>query len=229
MFSGSFRAPFPSPIASPGVVAELWYLAGGVALANCKRAYAAIGAASQAASYVNLANPGTGDAAAVGSVSWSAAAGWGAFLSATAYLTTGYTQPANTNFTIIIRYSGGLNGTYALSVCTDNSGLLNLGIFASLGGGVFYAHNAQATRAPQLAAGVVGLAGGQPYRNGATDGASLVAASATWRTLHIGKYNPTSGAVYSFPGNIQALAIYDANLSAAQMLAISTAMSELTG
>jgi hypothetical protein len=39
-----------------------WYLAGGISAANCVAAYQPKGAASLAASYINLANPGTNNA-----------------------------------------------------------------------------------------------------------------------------------------------------------------------
>lgn len=53
-----------------------WYVAGGVALANCIAAYQAVGAASYAASKSNLASPGTHDAADGVAVAWDAAIGW---------------------------------------------------------------------------------------------------------------------------------------------------------
>ena len=41
-----------------------WYRSGGIPAANCVAAYKAIGAASQADSYINLVSPGTYDCTA---------------------------------------------------------------------------------------------------------------------------------------------------------------------
>lgn len=60
-----------------GATAIPWYLSGGISAANCIGAYKPKGAASLAASYTNLANPGTYTASFTGVTPlWSAANGW---------------------------------------------------------------------------------------------------------------------------------------------------------
>ena len=53
-----------------------WYLAGGVSAANCIAAWQPKGAASLAASYVNLANPGTYNLTGTTPPTWNASDGW---------------------------------------------------------------------------------------------------------------------------------------------------------
>ena len=53
-----------------------WYLAGGISAANCLAAYQPKGAASLAASYSNLANPGTYNAAPGVAPTFDASTGW---------------------------------------------------------------------------------------------------------------------------------------------------------
>jgi hypothetical protein len=82
-----------------------WYLAGGIPAANCVAAYAAIGAGSQALSYVNLANPGTYDLTApVAAPTWDAGTGW-KFNGTTQYLATGITPAAGWSW--MVRYTVG--------------------------------------------------------------------------------------------------------------------------
>lgn len=78
-----------------------WWLAGGIAAANCIAAYQPKGAADYAASLVNLANPGTYNAFAGADPTWGATDGWiGAGAS---YLRTGFSLAAGYSF--IIRYA----------------------------------------------------------------------------------------------------------------------------
>lgn len=83
-----------------GKKAVPWYLAGGVDIANCQGAWDALGALNQAASYVNLVNPGTNDLVLDGTgVSWSSSAGWST--NGDGFLDTGLVSA--TNYTVIAR------------------------------------------------------------------------------------------------------------------------------
>lgn len=233
MFSGPFRASFVRAVAAPDAVVEPWYLAGGVALASCKRAYQPVGAASLAVSYVNLVSPGTGDAAPGVAPTHASATGW-AFNGTTQYLTTGYTPPAQTAFSMVIRFSGGAtSGSHALIAVSDTVVAQNLGIFQRLGGSTFYIVNGAGPATPaSVTSGVIGMTGTQGYLNGAAYGAAITTAIKTWNPLLIGDYSTVAGvpaAGYYFSGNVQAVAIYNVDLTAAQILAISTAAAALTG
>lgn len=198
------------------------------AISGCVLAYQPIGAASLAASYTNLQNPGTYDATPGTAPTFAAATGWTFAAGSSQYLDTQY-QPVGTTKTLIARYSGVSPGGYAVLSCTDVLNTANLFLFASLAGSVYYANIGTAARSPQMAAGVIGLSGGQPYRNGATDGAAFTAGSATWRNLHVGRYNiGTGGTQYYLTGSVQAIAVYTGNLTAGEMSTVMTAMANLT-
>lgn len=85
-----------SPIVAP------WYLPNGIVLSDVVAAYAAKGAASYAASKINLANPGTYNLTEVAtSLNWDAILGWNdanKALTSSGFLLT--------NFTFIIKFSG---------------------------------------------------------------------------------------------------------------------------
>lgn len=91
-------------------------------ITNCVWAYQPKGAASYAASKVNLANPGTYDATEVIQPPWSSDKGWYNFNSNSSYLLTGYNIPLNQTHSLIARYAnyaggyfGGIAYTYIAS------------------------------------------------------------------------------------------------------------------
>jgi hypothetical protein len=96
-----------------------WWLAGVVPIANCKRAYSAIGAASLAASYIDLVsiqNAAPGDVPA-----WDITNGW-QFNGSSNYLTTGFVPSGTTS--IACRFSTYTGGAALLALfgVTDGSG-----------------------------------------------------------------------------------------------------------
>lgn len=107
--------PIPVYILNPATptppVVIPWYLAGGVSAANCIAAYQAKGAASYAASKINLINPGTYNLIDGVSPTWDAINGW-TFDGITTYLRTEnlYQAITTNNCSIVIGYSN-LNNT----------------------------------------------------------------------------------------------------------------------
>ena len=79
-----------------------WWLAGGIDPDDCVAAYQPKGAASYAASKVNLANPGTYDLTNGNDPSWSASTGW-TFDGVDDHLYETTYEPTDTSFTIIVR------------------------------------------------------------------------------------------------------------------------------
>lgn len=102
LFPGSIYGGMAQLGASTKAAAAPWYLAGGIAAANCIAAYAPKGAADLAASYVNLATPGTNNAAPGTAPTWDAVNGW-TFNGINQYLTTGLI-PARA-YSMIIRFT----------------------------------------------------------------------------------------------------------------------------
>lgn len=204
-----------------------WYATGGN-LANCPIAYKAIGSASQAASYVNLVNPGTNDITLhSGSVSWTSGAGWD--FSAAGRLNTGYTAPNSVNRSMFVRFSNGAtdatnrvicacaNGGVQLKVANSNSQV----VFANGNGGDF-------ANATVLSSGVVGISALDPYINGSDVGNITAGASydETTNTFFIG--DRTASASVFFLGKVQAFVAYNTNISAAAAGILSTAMVNLS-
>lgn len=231
VFAGPFAAPFSPPVASPGTVAVPWYLAGGVAAANCKAAYAPIGAADLADSYVNEANPGTNNAAPGAAPSWASATGW-TFNGTSHYLTTGLT-PLTAAWSMIVRFSGApaiATGDKYMVGAYNSFGqcfILCPGV-ASFSGDRIYCNVGRVQVAGTLQSGVMCVAGQTNYLNGASEGAAGTAGTATTRSIYIGALN--LGSPYGYhPSNILALAVYDVTLTGAQVAAITTAMNALTG
>lgn len=201
-----------------------WWLEGGVTAGQCAAAYQPIGAASLAASYSNLNNPGTNDAAPGVAPTWDATNGW-IFNGLTQYLTTGIV-PAS-GWSMIVRFSnfvvGGYGGWLCGSVNTGNT-YLALSPNLALSSNVLYGEGSYLYVSPAMTAGNLAVAGQQGYRNGSADGGAIGAWSGTGIEIYIGDVNGFSAKSAEY---IQALAIYNINLSAAQVSAIYTAMAGL--
>ena len=214
---------------SPQAAAVSWWLSGGISAGNCYAAYAAKGAASLAASYSNLNNPGTNDAGVGVAPTWGAATGW-VFNGSTQYLTTAFLPEADQSQTVILRFSN-LTSSGAL---TGTRGFGSGDIFAVRGSqgsnAVRYRHGAAAVdSSPQHTVGTLCIAGNQGYRDGSADGAALAGwgGAAGAYPMYIGGYNNGTGMSLPDSVYIQAIAIYDTTLTAPQVLAVSNAMAAL--
>lgn len=204
-----------------GGAAAAWYLSGGVSAANCVAAYQPIRAVSLAASYVNLANPGTFDAAPGTAPAFDTATGWTFDAASSQYLTTGIT-PAS-GYSMIVRFSDISNANSIIGQFTNNARFF---ISPNQSGIVVYGSGQFVTTSPGITSGVLAIAGQQGYRNGTADGASI----GTWTTT--ASYAIILGARNLVPinygaGKIQAAAIYNTTLTAPQVAAISAAMAAL--
>lgn len=207
-----------------GAAAAGWWLSGGVSAANAIAVYQPIGAASLAASYTNLANPGTYDAAPGTAPTFDTATGW-TFNGSTQYLTTSITPVNNQTWSALIRFSDTTNnagvmfGHAATAAFQITPRYSNLAIYSS-GGSL--------TAASSLANGVIGMAGNVAYRNGSAETGTIASGAGTFAAVMIGaRSNASNVANALWIGKIQAVAIYNTTLSAAQVAAISSAMSGL--
>ena len=201
-----------------------WWEAGGATGAIA--VYQPKGAASLAASYINLANPGTNNAAP-GIAPTLGVNGW-TFNGTNQYLTTGITPAVA--WTMLIRFSGAAANQQVLAGQFDDLGafMIALGHVAASGGVLFV--NGQATslagQLPNLLSGVVGIAGKNGYRNGVFD-IAIPGIGGVYSPLAIAARfnNGAIGAYYN--GNIQAFVVYNNTLDAAQVAAVSAAMAAL--
>ncbi len=99
--------------------AAAWWLSGGISAANCIAAYQPKGAADLAASYVNLANPGTYNAAPGVAPTWAAADGW--TFGGTNYLLCGSATLNHNDITVIVRADPADNIRRTLFTCTTTN------------------------------------------------------------------------------------------------------------
>lgn len=208
-----------------------WFFNAVLDPATCVAAYQPILALDYATSKINLANPGVQDAGDVnGGCNWDAANGW-SFASGDV---TGkvYGAVVNTGYTIITRFSNGI---------ASNDGAL-WGISGTVGAYESYVfpkrtssnvvryskHGTVVDKAPGTSSGIIAVAGTLAYRDGVDEGITLVNTMLN-QNLGIGYRTQTTVAnVQSqWTGSIQALAIYNTALTAAEIAALTAAMAAL--
>ena len=205
-----------------GAAAAGWWLSGGISAANCIAAYQPKGAASYAASKVNLANPGTYDATEGVAPSWNGSDGW--IGNGSAYLDTGYASPSGAS--VIVRYSNAALNTKA--PCGAYDAANKRFYFVDTVGGVFgfrygaLSYNTgAATSAAILAMTPTGL-----YVNGSLAYSHSTTFTQFASTNYILADNQTGAAANIFTGNLYAVAWYDIDI-AAYISALTTAMAAL--
>jgi hypothetical protein len=211
-----------------------WWLAGNINPAVCAAAYQAKGAASYAASKVNLANPGTHDASDDANLpSWDAVNGW--LFTGSEYLKTSFT--AGTAGTVILKYTYSQTGTTFYQVC----GILdspNYALTLFVRGNIrsYYGHTGafsyygdNPTDNTTLAVAGDGVSNGSGYLDGSEVISTLAYGNTITASPAIGGYFNVSGSSWngSFVGEIQAIAFYSAKLTGAQIAALHTAMNTL--
>lgn len=220
-------------------VSANWWEAGGAT--GAVAVWQGKGAASKAASLINLANPGTYDLSENGSVTWASADGWSGFNSVgSIHLYTGSVISGTVARTVIVRATLGLN--------VGTAGIIDLNDGTGSGGS--YSINAECGL--RVVSGYIVYGGISQYTNyvyAASHGASetlgdvafyrdgtLLTTPISYGTLtqtidtlaegvHIGK--DTGASTAYFDGYILAVAIYDNKLTADQVAAVSTAMAAL--
>ena len=208
-----------------GAAAVPWYLSGGIAAAGCDAAYLAKAAASEAASYVNLNNPGTYDLTATIAPGWDAT-GWA--FTGTEYLKTGWIPPS-VDITVIVRFSDA-TGTLNCAIGSSDGTVTQLFLIRPrisadhryLNGG-----STELSVSGLLASGVMCIAGTDGYLDGSDEG-NITTGVQTPAPLYIGGFNVNNAAMaQGFVGKIQAVALYSVVITSAQVAAVSTAMAAL--
>lgn len=218
-------------------MASGWWDADG-AISGCVVAYQPVGAASLAASYSNLANPGTYDCTARVAPTFAAATGW--TFGGTGYLNTGWIPPGDGTCSVIVRVSNG-SGTASQAIFglqeTDAGYVphpIRITPQDGFGGRLFYNKGSAFTYADgALTSGVAAIAGNKAYMNGSLYLTLTGGANFTYtKDLAIGGshyYEPGYEAqTGSYIGNILAIACYTSTLTAGEIATISTAMAALT-
>ena len=206
---------------------DWWQIGDNVVVA----AYQPLGAADLADSYINLANPGTFDAAPGVAPTWAAGTGW-TFNGSTQYLDSGVIQDNDQTWTFLIRYSGlTLSSTgRCIGGGRDTGPIANFYMFPDQA--IDKLHFATGTESvsnsPAQAAGVMGIAGLDGYFDG-SDVASIGAGTGAKGnvTIYLGARNTNASANSFFPGDIQAVAIYSTTLSSFEVAVMWLRMASL--
>lgn len=213
-----------------------WYLAGGVAAANCITAYKPKGAADYAASKINLAKPGTMDATDGAAYPTWDANGW-TFASASSQYLIGGTQPAGV-FSIIARVKPGNNTaqqtvasfgtTYRHVLLLNGSTVGDPVTYFYVSTGCAHTSTGYDTTNYFTIAIVANSASSQSvFINGGSKGTGTTSANiSNSGTQYIGARNTSSFGVF-LDGIVSSIAYYDTNLSDDQVAAITTAMNAL--
>lgn len=214
-----------------------WWLAGGIAAANCVAAYQAKGAASYAASKSNLTLNTDYDLTEVGggAVDWATSTGWGGFASLSRCLNSGYTPALDLTQSVFVRFSDYSTSNYEVLFGYYKSlglkGAMLFGPYSDNTMGTFYGADTAiqiAYNAPRMSAGIYGFAGRTPYRDGNADSNTVGTSGALGAlTAYIGARNYNDTLNRPFSGNIQAVAIYNTTLTSTQVGLLTTAMAAL--
>lgn len=225
-FAPVFRQAFPATFDrhQPAVAAAGWWPVAGK---TCVAAYQPVGAASLAASYVNLANPGTNDAAPGTAPTFSAVTGWG-WDGATQWLDTGIT--GGNSFSVLVRFSDGGQKNAAImgeTLTVGNATRLNIYPYYP-GPRAYFRGGGNYDQATVYTAGVLAVTPAAAY----ADGAYLGDVTGNWTgtttyTITIGGHRINSTVAEFWGGNIQAVAIYSDTLTAGEIATVSAAMAAL--
>lgn len=204
-----------------------WWLAGGVSVANAVAAYQPIGAADLSGSYINLANPGTYNAAPGVAPTFDASTGW-TFNGSNQYLSTGI-LPAS-SWSVFVRYSGA-SSTDGIIIGAYKSSAIRYDIRTRWGGTFrsYYFFGAAGFGGAFQSSGVIGNAGSTFYFNSNVDAVVAGSGSMSDYPLWIGALNYVGSGLGYYNGKIQSVAIYNTTLTADQVSAITTAMNALSG
>jgi len=217
-------------IGGPEVQAGLWPASGEwwepSGSFTCVAAYQAKGAASLAASYVNLANPGTYDAAPGTAPSFNTATGWTFNAELSQYLTTGIVR-GDYNWSLIARFSNASARSLVGSSYGSGGSSIEFYVDPYLSGARYYANGLWGGGEAAVTSGVMAVGGLKRYLDGSPDGADLTArAGDAVRAITIGRIQRDSFTSY-YTGNIEAVAIYSTTLDATQIAQVTTRMNTL--
>jgi hypothetical protein len=214
-----------------------WWLAGGISAGDVVAAYQAKGAASLAASYVNLANPGTYDAAPGVAPTWATGTGW-TFNGTTQWLATGITPTNDRTWTMVVRFSGVVdsNNRIMMGLGRPDGASRWFALQATTGSRRFFS-GGTLNIGSGLTTGVIGFAGTTGYTDGVAEIGTIPASAGTFYDTSMARDlaiafgtqddGHVNGPVGFFLGSIQAAFVASATLTAGQMAALSAAMAAL--
>jgi len=193
-----------------GGAALPWYLKMGIARADFTVIYLPKGAASLAASYINVINPGTFNAALGVAPTWDASSGW-IFNGSNQVLSA---CPDAANLTTFIRFT---DSTGALYGCASGGGYY--GISSNSGTPAFWSTNNVFSGFASPGWGVLGMSGTKGYLNGNVVASGLTSPHTVSGTIKIGALDTFLAA-----SKVQIFVAINRILSEAESMAVSQAM-----
>lgn len=203
-----------------------WYSGNNtISISDCLLAYQAKGAASLAASKINLANPGTYNATAGVDPTFSAATGWQ--FTGTQWLDTNLSFSSSTyaNMTFAVQIAGG-SGTFKTFAGKGGYTALNHHWNTTA---FFQTQNGrQAAPATKDSGNIIVIGGGteKVYYDGVDQSATWSAGGAAAASNHVvGRNDPAGGQFMN--GYIIAYAVYKIALNSTQAAAVAAAMAAL--
>jgi hypothetical protein len=211
------------PLLARSKVKLPWYLSGAIPKSNCIAAYAPKGAASYAASKVNLVTPGTHDAVdGAAYPTWNATDGW-IGNGTTQYLTTDITPDGDYSVVVMLNTATPQAGNILGAVTTlPSTNRFSLQYGAGPGYAIVYSKGTtQVTVAPSCPSGVLAISELNAYRMGCLDSAIGGAWGVPLLPIYIFCRNLNSAANGFWAGNIQYLAIYNTALTSSQLSSIT--------
>jgi hypothetical protein len=212
-------------MAAAGVstAADWWEVSG----KTCIAAWQGIGAASQAASYENLANSGTYDLSLGVAPTWSTVTGW-TFNGSTQWLETGIT--GGNSYTGIFRItSSGAQAKAMFGETTGAGAATRFNIYPRYTGDVVYFRSGgNYNQSNTTTSGVFAVTPAYGYIDGTPLGALTAPHSgSTSSTVALGGHK-VSGSVSEFwSGSIQAAAIYTATLTDGEISTLTDSINAL--
>ena len=232
-FGSVFGRTFSPTFQPHSISGGKWWLAGGINPANCIAAYQPKGAADYAASKVNLANPGTYDATnGAAYPTWDATNGWKFAHASSQYLNSNVVH-AN-GWSVIVRFSNVPSTSYYRYLLGSGStATTTLSLYSNWKDppvGVIYGHGRYNNKiiAPGITSGVLAIANLKGYRDGTLDAELTSQWSGTnTSALYFGGSNANGTLDAPCTAYIQAAALYDTEITAIQVAALTTAMNAL--
>jgi hypothetical protein len=198
-----------------------WWLAGGIHPSQVVAAYQPKGAVDLAASYVNLANPGTYDATPIVAPTLDSN-GW-VFSGGTQCLDTGIIP--GREWSMVIRLTGADAGILCGSLSGGDTRFF-LGNNAS--GYRQYANGPLLVVSGVVSTGIMAICGANVYLNGSLDGTIDTGSLVSTRPIYIGAANNLGTVLAPIgSGTINGFAAFNFSLTDAQIAALSAAMAAL--
>lgn len=204
-----------------------WWLAGGIPAANCIAAYQPIGAAGYEESKVNLANPGAFNATnGAAYPTWDMRYGWVFIKDHNKWLDTGILPLGN--MSAFIAFTSCDQASVAFGSYSGND-TTRFTLYPRLSGDNCVFEHAGATtfsKTDGYTEGVMGISGQQGYYNGSPVGGIIPGSWSGVATSTIGIAKQNGWNAYGSI-TVEAFVIYNVNITADQVAALTAAMNAL--